>query len=285
MTRVSDSSPIFIGIDGGGTGTRALAASAAGYAVAQALAGPSNPNNDSFAEAAASIARCLRELDLPSERVAGICAGIAGVGNAEATVKLATALAAAAPEFSAVPCRITHDLEIAWQGAFGGGDGLCVIAGTGSACYARLADGQALRVSGRSIGRDDPGSGYAIARAGIECGVLESETPLERMERSAIAALAPRVIAAAEQSDAAALAVLQTESAKLADLIAEGFALFASRARGQIAFVGGLICSSPLYRNLVVADLRVRCPQAAVVAPLASPLAGAVQLARRLREM
>lgn len=267
----------FVGIDGGGSGTRGLAALGDGSGAIRSLAGPSNPNNSSIESAAAAIADCLDQLALGPDRVEGICAGIAGLANAELINAMRGELLRLRPGFRGTPIHMTHDLETAWQGAFGGEDGLCVIAGTGSACYARTRDGREIRVSGRANGRDDPGSGYSLAAIALRLGLVPGSLP-ESANRAAIAALVPQALAAL----VGAPDILRSEAGELATMASEALELFPRGSGPKFVLVGGVFTASELMKSLVSEAIVSRRPDALLCHPAQDALRGAFEIARQL---
>lgn len=275
----STASRIYIGIDGGGSQTRSLAIDADGRALASGLAGPSNPCNRGVGSAADAIAASIRALALDPAKICAVAAGIAGLATESLASGLRAALLQRAPQLANRPLLLTHDLETAWQGAFGGASGIVLIAGTGSACYAQAANGESRRVSGRADGRDDPGSGYAIGRLGIASGLARA--PADASDRAAIAALAPQIFAAAEAGDRAAARMLDAEARVLAEMAAEACELFPNAAPVLAALLGGALEGNAPYRARVAAAIGAHCPRLQIVAPRGSALIGAAELARK----
>ena len=65
-----------------------------------------------------------------SNYIRGICAGIGGAGRAGVATRLTTFFERSYPN---AEVRVTTDLEIALEAAFGEGEGIMLLAGTGSA--------------------------------------------------------------------------------------------------------------------------------------------------------
>jgi N-acetylglucosamine kinase-like BadF-type ATPase len=130
---------------------------------------------------------------------------------------------------------VVSDGRAALEGAFGGGAGIVLIAGTGSIVMGRGPDGRALRAGGWGPVLGDEGSAYALVLAGIRA-VLEARdgwgerTALAasllaglglrdwdevvgavssgRLDRERIAAACPRLFAAAREGDGVAARIL-----------------------------------------------------------------------------
>src|SRR5690606_26644649 len=123
--------PLFIGVDGGGTGCRARLEDAAGRVLGAGFSGPAHLRLGIAASMASVESACraaLAEADLPAERLARIQAGIglAGIGRKG----MAEALRSWPHPFASAV--FASDVKIACIGANGAKDGGIVIIGTGS---------------------------------------------------------------------------------------------------------------------------------------------------------
>jgi glucosamine kinase len=132
-----------IGIDGGGTTTRALAVDMTGAALAYVETGGTNPqhNVDAQAQMHAAIRQVLTAASHQFADVMHLTAGIAGLNEPPDL--------SWAEQHTAVPgltCPRVHlnDAEVAHAGAFGVGPGIIAIAGTGSIIFAVTHTGRRL---------------------------------------------------------------------------------------------------------------------------------------------
>jgi glucosamine kinase len=203
--------------------------------------------------------------------------------------------------------RIVSDGEIALHGAFGGGAGVLLIAGTGSVAYGRGPDGRVARCGGWGMIVGDEGSGFAIGRAALAASLraVDGRGPptvlLERLlhllkldgprgippwagraDKAKVAALATHVIAAAEEGDTVARDLLRHEAADLA-VHAEALADRLSPWPGEVpvVFHGGVL-SAPLYARLVTGEMKRLHTFDFQVRPAADDaVAGALMYARR----
>jgi glucosamine kinase len=135
---------VVIGIDGGGTMTRALCADLTGTVLAYVETGGANPehNDDAKAQMHAAIQAVIAQAGRTFADVACLVAGIAGL-NAPSDQGWAQ-------QHTGVPglsCPRIHlnDAEVAHAGAFGTGPGIIAVAGTGSVVFAITDTGQRLR--------------------------------------------------------------------------------------------------------------------------------------------
>ncbi len=187
---------------------------------------------------------------------------------------------------------VDNDAYAACVGAFGGGDGGIVIAGTGSIGYA-LVGGERYMVGGWGFQLGDHGSGawvghHAVRRAALALDGLLQPTPLiseilagtgatrldlsrwsEQARPKDYAQFAPAVFAAAAKGDVQGMMIVIEGAAAISNL---GRALLARGAK-SIALLGGL---SKVYPPYLDADVR-----RAMADPLADAVDGAIMMARR----
>jgi glucosamine kinase len=286
----------WLGVDGGGTHTRLrLVEAGSGRVWGEGLAGPS-ALGQGVAAAWAAIAAALADaaaqagLPLPAWAECALAAGLSGAGVPAAV----QAFCADDPGCAAL--LLASDGEMALNGAFAGGPGVLLIAGTGSVCEVRRADGQRATVGGWGWRWGDEGSGAwlgrqalvhtqraldgrasfgALAQAVVArlAGVPEPTGAVaealqawgERAGQSAFAALAPLVSDAAAQGDPAAEACLQAAAAELDALVR------AADPSGTLPVVLAGSVAQRLQPRLH-GDTRARCRP-----PLADAPAGALQ--------
>jgi N-acetylglucosamine kinase-like BadF-type ATPase len=202
---------------------------------------------------------------------------------------------------------VTHDAAIALAGATATGQGIVVIAGTGSIAFGRNAAGRAARSGGWGYVFGDEAGAFDIARQATRAALRMEEgwgppTALRQAlleatgvqsanqalhdfyspawPRSRVATLAPLVDAAAVNGDAVALQIL--------DRAAQDLALLAAAVRGQlwapgdaveVAYVGGVFQSPRLlerFRMLAEFEEGNRCHP-----PIHGPAEGALLEAYR----
>jgi len=165
---------LFIGIDGGGTGCRAVVADDAGHVLGRAEAGPANIATDP-AGALAAILSCARAA---VGQAAGAGAGSeiararAGLGLAGANAAGAVARLAAALPFAAA--RIESDAIATAIGALGTADGILAAIGTGSVLV-RQQDGRRRQFGGWGFVLGDEGSGARLGRNALAMALAADE--------------------------------------------------------------------------------------------------------------
>ncbi|MBB4638252.1 BadF/BadG/BcrA/BcrD ATPase family protein [Longimicrobium terrae] len=299
--------PILVGVDGGGTRSTLVVADADGRELARAageagLVDPRDPERS--ARIIADLARTALEQAGVRELPAAICAGLAGVGNEAERLAVHDALQASGV---ARRVRVVTDGEIALEGAFAGGPGILLIAGTGSVAYGRAADGRMERCGGWGMIVGDEGSGFALGRDGLKAalrsvdgrepptvlldGILRAlgvDNPREvppwagRVAKSEIAALARVVLDAAEQGDGVARGVVQSAAVELSrhvTALADRLAPWPGEV--PVVFHGGVL-RSPLYQALLTRELAIGARTFAVEPPRMDAVFGALRYAAAL---
>lgn len=162
----------YIGIDGGGSGCRALLTDSTGQVLGKGKAGPANIGADmegacSNIRVAAERATANAGLEptvLPNTYAA---LGLAGAGS----IKNITEVTARLP-FKQT--QIFSDAFTALQGAIGDGDGAIVITGTGSAFVKRI-DSAIEVVGGRGFMLSDHAGGARLGRELLEATLLAKD--------------------------------------------------------------------------------------------------------------
>lgn len=259
--------PFVVGVDGGGTGSRAMILDGEGreLGLAQgppALIHPSNPG-----AAADAIGETVRRaakgagVTLPAR---ALWAGLAGAGRTGAREAVEISLRSLG---LAREVRVGMDVEGAHRDAFGAGAGVLMVLGTGSLAWGRDPEGMEIRVGGWGSLLGDEGSGYwlglqglrTVARAadGREGATILSATLLEALHlpdpqslipwaasagKGEVAALAPLVLDAAAQGDRGAGAILDRALEEIRFHLREVASRWAPwGAPIPFAMVGGLV--------------------------------------------
>lgn len=238
--------PLVVGVDGGGTRTRAVVLDLEGRERSRAEGGAAVARADDPEAAAHEVARTVRDAlgVLGVERAAALHAGLAGAGRAAAR----DAVVAVLRELDlATLVSVGTDVEAAYHDAHGDGPGLLLIAGTGSVAWGRGPDGATVRVGGWGPWVGDEGSAADVGRRAVvrvlrhldardgptaltevvaeAAGAATPETVLSwmtRASRAEVAALAPRVVAAADAGDAAAEVIATEAALELVELVEAG---------------------------------------------------------------
>lgn len=300
---------LVIGIDGGGSRTRACLANLRGEPLGTGEAGTSNPLGCGLDAAKRELAQAVQQAfdaaHIEPQRVAAACLGLGGAGRSREQAALVTW----AREVMADRVRVVNDGEIALAAATSENWGVALIAGTGSLAWGRNRAGQTARAGGWGYMLGDEGSGYDLARRALRAITqaadgraeptelrdavlrflnLSSPTDLvayiygQPIKPAEIARLAPLVIEVAGQGDRVAQRLVQQAGEALAIAVDA-----VSRALGMtqaipLALTGGLLLGAPLLRAHVLEALSAHGCDCAPVIVVDQPALGAVRLAREL---
>ncbi|HSW04502.1 BadF/BadG/BcrA/BcrD ATPase family protein [Aquabacterium sp.] len=156
----------FIGIDGGGSGTRARIVAPDGSVLGSGDAGPSALGQgveQAWDHVRLAIARCFAQAGLALPEPASCAVGL-GLAGAHSPVRC-DAFMALAPAYGLL--ALDTDAGTALRGAHGGVPGAIVAAGTGSVGEALRRNGQRITVGGWGFGIGDEGSGAWLGLAAM----------------------------------------------------------------------------------------------------------------------
>jgi glucosamine kinase len=302
---------IWLGIDGGGTKTRALLADATGKVLGLGRSGSSNLNLFACDEVAISLREAttaaFSAAGLSPQPVVAAYLGVAGLKDEQDAVRYRGVMCQAG---LADPnsCHAANDLENALAGGLSGRVGIALIAGTGSHCLGRDAQGRTVTCGGWGWLMDEVGSGYFLGKRGLQtlvraedgrgeptllrdrilnhlgvatAGALLHRIYSTRMGPTEIASLAPLVVAAASEGDAVAGQILAEGADGLAVLVQKVAEALFSGNKVEVVLVGGVALSGPPYQTALTERIERRVPGAIVKVPELSPEAGAILNARR----
>ncbi len=301
-------SDFYIGVDGGGSRTRALVGDEEGRELASAEGGRSAVTPGKADASAATISSVVREAlqkaGLPeSARPRVMVCGVAGVGR---DVEMRALLTALESEELAEEVIVEPDAMIALYDAFEDGPGILLVGGTGSVAFGRGPRGEISRTGGWGPVIGDEGSGGWIGRRALgivtassdgrepETALLgailtatECASPLELVawaataDQRAMGALAPVVLSTAAAGDvrAASLVALAAE-----ELVLHARSLATSlfgdeRAAIPMALSGGLLRKGSLLRKRLEQRLRSAVPGAQLKSEEIVPVRGALRSA------
>ncbi len=298
---------LFLGVDGGQSGTTAVIGDETGRILGAGEAGPCN--HAAAAEGRAKLERAV------SGSLAAACAQ-AGLDPASVTFEAACFGMSGGPDdkeailaamLRARRLIVTTDAVTALAGATSDGLGIIVIAGTGSIAFGRNAAGRTARAGGWGYVFGDEGGAFDIARQALRAILRMDEgwgpptrlrdLLLEATEspsanaalhsfytpewpRSRVAALAPLVDAAASEGDAVAMQIVSNAAQQLAVLAASVRSqLWTPEEPVDLAYLGGVFQSRNIlerFRALVQLDGATHCAP-----PLVGPAEGALREAYR----
>ncbi len=303
-----------VGIDGGGTRTRAAIMDRERRVLGQGEGGPSNIDDVGEAAARDNIADAVDaardRAGLPRGAFDAAFLGMAGVtsDHDRAVIRRIALTLSLAPQER---IGVDHDCRIALAGGLSGRPGIVLITGTGSSCYGRTADGAHWMTGGRGHLVSDEGSGYWYGLQSIRAAVRHYDgrgpqtvlhdqvldalaiTDIDGLmhrlyvigvSRAEIASLAPLTIAAAEAGDYAALAMIEVGARELAECVAAAAVrLGFDSGPSELALTGGL-SRAEVLRQPLIAAVRAHLPECTPILGEQPPVVGAALLALALVE-
>lgn len=217
---------------------------------------PGVADEDGIAWSVSAIADTIASFD---DDVLALLSGV-GVGAAgvEAAPHEVHELVSRLTEIFQAPVTVVNDALAAHAGAFAGGAGTVLIAGTGAVVFDVAADGVVRQIDGWGPWLGDEGSGRWIGQQGLEAALraVDGRGPATALAQDAAAVaggtaalpmwvgrggsparrlgmFAPTVIARAEQGDAVAVSVVDRACRRLATSAK-------AAGTGSVCVVGGL---------------------------------------------
>lgn len=302
-----DRSELVLGIDGGGSKTRALIAGANGQVIGVGTSSSSNQYAVGLQPALEALLSAIAEAEeaagvRAADRYAAATLGLAGVDRPGDERIFLDWLAA---QRIAGRYSVVNDAELILAAGTPEGWGVALIAGTGSICFGRDRAGRFDRCGGWGWLLGDEGSGYWIGNRALHLATQTADgrgdapavltmvmdrwqvaapddlvlRAYERTLSSAeIASLATGVVELAAAGSPAAVRIMDEAARLLAeqlDVVIRKLGLTAP----PVALGGGLLTGVPDLAKSVMA--RVQVPLGRVT-PVEDPAVGAVILARRL---
>lgn len=269
-----------------------------------------NPNAVGLDRAAATIVGAIVSwLQLDGPRHPGsIVVGAAGAGRDDVAAAIRHAIE---QTFPAARVLVVDDARIALRAAVPQGDGIVLVAGTGSIAYGEFG-GSPYRAGGYGYLLGDEGSGYAIGTAAVRLllrsfegrvpsdplletlavdlragnatdvirAVYDNESPVARVAR-----LAGIVIAHADLGERSATKLVQTAAQELFELVRYVWRMANPGEREiPLGLTGGLLTENSMLKFLLETRIANELPHARIERGAIVPVTGAVRLARELLE-
>jgi glucosamine kinase len=266
--------PLVIGVDAGGSNTRAMVATLDGQVLGVSAGGAGNPVSVGAAAAAGNVLDTIvRALgDQPPATVRAIAMGSAGGGaSAEFDHLLIEGLAGAGVRAS---LAVRPDLEAAFGSGTAERDGYALIAGTGATAGRIEGTAMVQSIGGAGWLLGDEGSGFWLGREAVRAALADcdgSGPPTKLTDQIAgtlgcdrgreeiiaavyarppiwLATVAPIVTGAAVRGDLAALSIVDSAAVHLAELM-DGLHPTAGQ---PVVLIGGVVSEdSPVAARLI----------------------------------
>jgi N-acetylglucosamine kinase-like BadF-type ATPase len=300
-----------IGVDGGGTKTLGEIADLNGSSRASHALGPTNPNVVGTEPSARTLTTLIRHLCVQASchpgSLRGIALGLAGGGGEKIQQELQEKVKDGLHQNGVPdpPIQVVTDIRIALEGAFDGGPGIAVVAGTGSSIMYKTAQGEAELVGGWGRTLGDEGSGYFIGLEALKAvgrdydGMAHAEALRDALgtrfglnsrfriieaiyrQHFPIPSLAPLVFDLAARQDGVSCGILKRSATLLADQLAAALPRLHGDPVGIVLF-GGLLEHDTPFKDIFIAHVTSRFPQARIQPPRFSAVHGAVMIALSL---
>ena len=299
----------FLGLDGGGTKTECVLADAEGNVLARSFAGASNPLRAGYTRAWFALSEAgdavMRRQKLRAKDISGVCAGLGGAGRPSVVNRTTTFFERSYPNAAV---RVTTDLEVGLDAAFGAGEGILLLAGTGSAAFGRDSSGRVARAGGRGPWFSDEGSAFDIGRAAVRAVALfeEHRGPATALSKKILSwndsgnwdvlldqiaknaddvfpKIFPLVAQTCRQDDAVAREILSAAASSLAELARSVASDLGWLEREiPIAKLGGIYGRSKFFDAEIDSALAKSLPRAHAMLVETSPAEAAARMAIRL---
>ncbi|HET6316120.1 MAG TPA: BadF/BadG/BcrA/BcrD ATPase family protein [Chloroflexota bacterium] len=296
-----------IGVDGGGTFTRAVVMDEERAERGRGAGGPGNYHSAgkgaTLANIQSAVDEALGAASLTRAQISHACFALGGVGR-PADRDIAQSFAQAIlPDAHAVVC---NDGVAALYSGAGKAEGIVVVAGTGSIIYGFAPDGRKARASGWGYRLGDEGSAwwlaeqslFAIARARdgrgapsdmsaryLKCLNLNQPEDLigwaysPAWTRDSVAALAPLTLDAAQAGDPPALQIVSQGTSALAQAVeVVACKLDMQSSAYKVVLYGGLFRSA-FYVSAMRRAMNERSPNANTILPTVDAATGAAWIA------
>lgn len=302
---------LVIGIDGGGTHTRAILANLKGEPLGTGEAGTANPNAHGFPaaqnEILAAIQRAFDDARTKNQIVAAAGLGIGGVDRLEERARFQTW----AEQNVAHQVAIMNDSEIVLAAGSPDNWGVALIAGTGSMAFGKSRAGKTARAGGWGYLIGDEGSGFDLGRSALRAATQAADGrgeptqllaaildhwKLENFQQliphvyhtglkpADFAQLASVVVRAAKNGDAVALNLLEQSATSLATTMVAVARALDFRETIPLALTGGLLIETATLRTRLVEIAKQRGHDFSPVALVLHPVMGAVKIALQLAQ-
>jgi N-acetylglucosamine kinase-like BadF-type ATPase len=292
-----------VGVDGGGTRTRAVMVDCSGQVCGQATGGGGNFQLVGREGLEALLGALLEELGVERSEPISLCLALAGAGRSDEQKEIASLVRARG--WATLVCAVS-DARAALEGAHAGEPGIIVISGTGSIVLGKNDSGLEARAGGWGPVLGDEGSGYSIGLEALRavfrardgwgpdtrlCAVLREALRIESWDRAVrkvyggevgrkqIAALGPQVFAVARQGDEVALRIVAEAGTALGRQVGAVGARLEMTGRADLACVGGVFSEVEMLWPALEAAAAETVESLRRREPLLPPVLGAVLLA------
>lgn len=292
-----------IGLDGGGSKTMGVMINEKGQLLARASGESSNIQAIGAERLAENLSLLVQELvskaGCTAAEIDHLYAGLAGAGRPADRETISSLVSS---RRLAKNHTVDTDAAAALAGAFGGGPGVIVIAGTGSICFGKDEKGVLYRCGGWGFKLGDEGSGYYIAQQALIAALKDldgrgpktalrslfekryqlesidliiSQIYSDKIDRTELASNAPDVFAAAEEGDQAALEVIEKAGREIGKLVAGAAKRMGRQGKGvSVALIGSIFHRRAMLLPFMREEAQKVVEQADFIDPRFEPAIG-----------
>lgn len=301
----------FIGVDSGGTRTRALLADETGRVFGGGHAGSANRNHHTRHQILSNLrqAICAAIVESPSDySLSTIFLGVGGVStdaDCDAIKTIVREIPEISPDSRVV---VRNDTAIALTGGLAGRPGMALIAGTGSVCFGVNGRGEQWTCGGWGALADDIGSASWVGLRAVQAAVRavdgrSEDTRLRKvvfdflnlrhprelidrvhnqgLERADLGRLAPLVVEVCQQGDNAAAEILREAARGLSEMVLPTVQRLFGDDQCDLALIGGFALSGFPFQAMLTEQIETIAPNVQVREPEMPPVQGAVLEALR----
>lgn len=156
-----------LAVDGGGTKTKVLCANLEGKVVGEGESGPTNLTVTSTGAAAFNLREAIRQATAPlgeNPHFAVLSMGLAGMDTPKEQDEARAMFSQVLQWYQLDTFTLVNDIHIALESGTDAVEAVALIAGTGSNCFGRNAQGETAKTGGMDYLLTDQGSGYDLGR-------------------------------------------------------------------------------------------------------------------------
>jgi N-acetylglucosamine kinase-like BadF-type ATPase len=302
-----------IGIDGGGTKTKACLMDEGGNILGIGISGPSSIDTVSLEVSIENIRQAILESFGTMEyTLEGAYAGLGGIVTKQDSLKVSTELSKLDFFQKDAPILSENDTRTALAGGLATREGIAIIIGTGSVAFGRNEKGEEWLSGGFGYKEGDAGSSYDLGRQCLKYlaravdGRIEItpfitslndtlKTDMDRAklfdkinelwhDRTTTAGLAPFVTTYANKGDTHALEIVDKATSELSMLIEAIYKKVSFKAP-QVAIIGSLGNAKGVFNESFIQKVKSIDQSISVIPQKLDPAVGAALQALKLKDI
>lgn len=299
----------YLGIDGGGTKTKVAVIDQEDNIIYIGTSGPSSIDTVSDAKTLEAIREALESFDTLHQDVvfSAVFAGLGGIVKEHDQDQVETLLKNLKGISRDTIVRARNDMENALYSGLCFDEGISLICGTGMVAFGKDTYGNTHKAGGWSYKEGDAGSAYDLGLQALKSMIRSYDgrypktafaidvakavglhQPMDiveifnRLDRTAIASLAPLVTRHADQKDAFALSIVEHATDELVLAIQAVDCNLTLRDK-KLVIVGSLGNAEGIFKKRLHEKIKTKIKDIGIIAPQVDPAVAAAMMAKRLR--